>query len=81
MKMPVGNEEVPLHLQKYVDYINNTGRRPLSESAFDDDWEPIGPLLRRQLLEGGFIYRGGHQLPFPTQPGIFLRPDLVRNSA
>jgi hypothetical protein len=43
-------------LAKYVDYINNTGQQPLSIEAFDEDWEPIGPMVRSELEREGYIY-------------------------
>jgi hypothetical protein len=79
--MTTGYERVPEHLQKYVDYINNAGQTPLSEAAFDDDWEPIGPKVRSDLRLGGFIYMGGETLlSYDCKPGIYLRPDLVTSS-
>ncbi len=45
----------PQHLQKYVDYIKNTGQVPLKVAHFDDDWEPIGPTVRRDLLGANLI--------------------------
>lgn len=67
---------VPPALQKYVDYIRNTGQQPLPVAAFDDDWDPVGPMVRERLKAGGWIFYGGPDLPFPTAEGIFLRPDL-----
>lgn len=67
---------VPLRLWRYVSYIKNTGRKPLPIAAFDEDMEPVGPMIRKELLAGGWIYYGGPDLPFPTTEGIFLRPDL-----
>lgn len=40
------------HLQKYVDYIHNTGIT-LTTAQFDEDWEPIGPTVRRDLMRAG----------------------------
>jgi hypothetical protein len=42
-------------LQKYIDYIWNTGQRPLPIAAFDEDWEPVGPMIRRQLQDADLI--------------------------
>lgn len=33
----------------YIEYIKNTGGEPLIK-FFDDDWEPIGPMVRRDML-------------------------------
>ena len=46
---------VPDWLRKYVEYIHNTGQRPLACAAFDDDWEPIGPMVRKDLVKAGLI--------------------------
>ena len=43
------------HLQKYLDYIKNTGGSPKIEH-FDEDWEPIGPMVRLELLDAGMTY-------------------------
>lgn len=37
------------HLQKYLQYIKNTGIQ-LTTDQFDDDWEPIGPMVRGDLV-------------------------------
>jgi len=42
-------------LEKYVSYIKSTGRSPLPVEMFDEDWEPIGPQVRRQLLTAGLV--------------------------
>lgn len=47
------------HLKKYVQYIRNTGRVPLKVEHFDDDWEPIGPMVRRDLLAADMIKEVG----------------------
>lgn len=39
--------------QKYLDYIRNTGG--VSTDQFDEDWEPIGPMVRRDLVNAGLI--------------------------
>lgn len=43
------------HLQKYLDYIRNTKRVPLKTEWFDEDWDPVGPMVRSQLVEAGLI--------------------------
>ncbi len=42
------------YLMKYIEYITNTGGSP-TVGQFDDDWEPIGPMVRKDLLEEGMI--------------------------
>ncbi len=56
--------------QKYIDYINNTARVPLPVASFDEDWEPIGPMVRKALVSDDIIQ--------VRADGIYLRPDLVR---
>jgi len=56
--------------QQYIDYINNTGREPLPTHMFDEDWEPIGPLIRSDMVAADLIQC--------RIDGIYLRPDLVR---
>lgn len=43
------------HLQKYVEYIKNTGHDPLPVAYFDEDWEPIGPKVRAHMEEAKLI--------------------------
>lgn len=38
------------HLKQYIDYINNTGGSP-TIAQFDEDWEPIGPTLRADMIK------------------------------
>ncbi len=42
-------------LLEYVDYIRNTGRVPLPIVMFDEDWEPIGPRVRADLVAAGLV--------------------------
>jgi hypothetical protein len=58
----------PKHLQKYVDYINNTSLEPLPVEAFDEDWDPVGSMVRAQLVNADLIQ--------VRKDGIYLRPDL-----
>jgi len=39
---------------KYIEYIKNTGGSP-SIFWFDEDWEPIGPDVRRRMASAGLI--------------------------
>lgn len=43
------------HLDQYVAYIRNTARVPLPVSMFDEDWEPIGPMVRKSMVDAGLI--------------------------
>ena len=56
--------------QQYIDYINNTGREPLPTDMFDEDWEPAGPMIRRDMVRAEIIQ--------VREDGIYLRPDLSR---
>lgn len=40
------------YLKQYLQYLDNTGHADdgLPIAAFDDDWEPVGPMVRRDLL-------------------------------
>lgn len=40
--------------KRAIEYIKNTGGNPKIE-RFDDDHEPIGPMLRNQLIKDGLI--------------------------
>lgn len=47
------NNDYP-HLEKYIHYVWNTGGKVKVED-FDEDWEPIGPMLRVDLLKAKLI--------------------------
>lgn len=36
-------------LVRYLQYVHNTGGN-CTIAIFDDDWEPIGPMLRAELM-------------------------------
>lgn len=42
-------------LQKAVEYIRNTGGSPAIKQ-FDDDHEPVGPMLRKELKGAWMVY-------------------------
>lgn len=44
----------PLYLQQYVDYIRNAGGT-VTVDQFDYDWEPVGVMLRSDLVTAGMI--------------------------
>lgn len=61
---------IPKHLKQYVDYINNTGG--VTPDQFDDDWMPIGQMIRNDMSAAGLI------LPETNNTGnIVLRDDLA----
>lgn len=39
----------------YIDYIKNTAQVPLKVEHFDEDWEPIGPIIRPKMVTEGLI--------------------------
>jgi len=41
--------------KKYLDYLKNTGGSPKIDH-FDEDWEPIGPQVRKEMKAAGLIY-------------------------
>ncbi|HEX2556714.1 MAG TPA: hypothetical protein VHK86_00190 [Nitrososphaera sp.] len=45
------DENVPIRkdLIQYLQYVKNTGGNA-NINQFDDDWEPIGPMLRAELI-------------------------------
>jgi hypothetical protein len=49
------NSSTDHRLKEYVEYVRNTGQRPLATAAFDEDWEPVGPSVRRDMLAAGLI--------------------------
>ena len=40
--------------KRAIEYIKNTGGNPKVD-WFDEDHEPIGPMLRKQLIKEGLI--------------------------
>lgn len=46
---------MPDHLQKYCQYIFNAsgGACVIGTKEFDEDWDPIGPMLRNDLMREG----------------------------
>lgn len=43
------------HLNQYVQYIKNTAAVPLQTAWFDEDWEPVGPMVREQMVKANLI--------------------------
>lgn len=46
--------ETQEYYAKYLDYIKNSGGNP-TVAWFDEDWEPIGPTVRREMEAAGLI--------------------------
>lgn len=44
------------HLLRYLRYVKNTGGCTVAQ--FDDDWEPIGPSVRRDIMPRYVINQG-----------------------
>lgn len=69
---------MPSHLDKYVQYIKNTGLIPLRVSHFDEDWEPIGPQVRRDLVSAKMIKQHGGQIYLPGDVSLHrVMPDVA----
>lgn len=41
--------------EKYKQYLKNVGG-PITTEVFDTDWEPIGPMIRQQMIIDGITY-------------------------
>lgn len=54
---------------QYLQYIENTGFDELPIKFFDEDWEPIGPSLREDMMNRGLISHNGDTLSL-TPGGI-----------
>jgi hypothetical protein len=50
------------YLVQYLKYVQNTGGN-VTVAGFDDDWEPIGPRLREELMP-----HCGERPPSPSAP-------------
>lgn len=44
-----------MDFDRYIEYIRNTGRVPLPVHMFDEDWNPIGPVVREDMVKRGLI--------------------------
>lgn len=56
------------YYNQYVQYIKNAGGGgPVKIKHFDEDWEPIGPALRKDMLKLGLI--------IPDGPNAIRLPD------
>lgn len=45
-------------MPRLCQYVRNTGQRPLEIIDFDDDHSPVGPMLRKAMLNAGLIEEG-----------------------
>ncbi len=41
-------------MKQYIQWVRNAGPNATIKN-FDDDWEPIGPMVRKQLSEEGLV--------------------------
>lgn len=53
-------------LKQYLQYVVNTGGYA-TVAGFDDDWEPIGPMVRRELMPRYIIEGQDGQLGLTTE--------------
>lgn len=67
--------EIPAHLAKYVAQLKNAGGA-VSIAHFDDDWQPIGPRLREQMIEAALAVETDGQLALaaPAAAGAAAGP-------
>jgi len=49
-----------VYFKQYLQYVINAGGPTIEQ--FDDDWEPIGPRLRKQLSDEGLIDESDHSV-------------------
>lgn len=57
-------------LERALEYISNTGGSP-NITQFDEDHEPIGPMLREQLKDAQLVYeREGRIHECPSNANI-----------
>lgn len=54
------------HLIQYLKYIQNTGGMA-NVAAFDEDWEPIGPRLRGDLMPKYIVENGSGKLELTAE--------------
>ena len=47
--------------KKYLEYIENAGGSPLIEH-FDEDWESIGPTVRRDMKKAKLVFEQNNQI-------------------
>lgn len=64
------------HLQKYAAYVRNASgvAGAIATSAFDEDWEPIGPKVRGQLLEAGLTLEEDEYMILTSQGMLMTHP-------
>ena len=55
-------------LKKYLEYVRNTGGQATINN-FDDDWEPIGPMVRQEIIPRYVVEDANHNLVL-THEGI-----------
>lgn len=48
---------------KYVEYIINCGEK-CHTFWFDDDWDPVGPTVRANMVKAGLIEYDGDRIVF-----------------
>lgn len=53
---------------EYIQYLRNAGDGSVSTAAFDEDWEPIGPLVRADLVREGRCLEADGKIHVKTIP-------------
>lgn len=49
------------HMIQYLQYVHNTGGN-VTVAGFDEDWEPIGPKLRADLMPTYIVEKSNGKL-------------------
>jgi hypothetical protein len=62
----MSNRQSIENLQKYLEYIDNTGG--VTTEQFDEDWEPIGAIVREDLFKAGLAQNDCGMLVRIVQP-------------
>jgi hypothetical protein len=55
------------HLAKYCQYIANTACDPLPVAMFDEDWEPIGAMVRADMIAAGLAVEAPNGIKLTDQ--------------
>lgn len=63
--------ELKAYYKQHLQYIRNTGGC-VSVPIFDEDWEPIGPKLREDLIREGLISVRGTAISLTTEGEMAL---------
>ena len=68
------------HLKKYAEYIVNTGQAWPKIAHFDEDWEPVGPMVREQMRSAGLTLEDSGVIILTSEGMKFAAGGLVAES-